>query len=52
MKNAIKGFLLAYAITVSTYAYMLHTGEVVSVKAACAESAPVDLIDALRRAEP
>lgn len=52
MKTAIIGLIIGFSLAGNLYAYALHNGSVVSVRAACAESAPVDLIDALRRAEP
>lgn len=46
--NGIIGLIIGFSLAGNIYAYALHTGKVVSVKAACAESAPVELIDGLR----
>jgi hypothetical protein len=45
MKTAIIGLIIGFSLAGNIYAYALHTGSVVSVKAACAE--PVELIDGL-----
>jgi hypothetical protein len=45
MKTAIIGLIIGFSLAGNIYAYALHTGAVVSVKAACAES--TDLIDGL-----
>lgn len=37
MKNYITGFLLAYTILITIYAYSLHTGKVASNRQACVE---------------
>lgn len=52
MNKAIIGLIIGFSLAGNIYAVALHTGAVVSVKTACAESAPVELLDALRRAEP
>lgn len=45
MKTAIIGLIIGFSLAGNIYAYALHNGVVVSVKAACAES--TDLITAL-----
>lgn len=52
MNRAIIGLIIGFSLAGNLYAFALHTGSVVSVKAACASSEPVELIDALRRSEP
>ena len=49
MKNItwLVGLVIGFSLAGNIYAYALHTGSVVSVKAACASSEPVELIDGL-----
>lgn len=48
MKTAFIGLIIGFSLAGNLYAYSLHTGKVVSVKAACAE--PIDdLTSALER---
>ena len=37
MKNTLTGFLIAYTILISLYAYALHNGKVASNRQACVE---------------
>lgn len=48
MKQSIIGLIIGFSLAGNIYAYSLHTGKVVSVKAACASNEDADLIDALK----
>lgn len=47
---AFIGLIIGFSVAGNIYAYALHTGIVVSVRTACAES--MDLIETLERAQP
>lgn len=52
MSKYLIGFFIAYTITATWYAYMLHTGRVASISQACVErvtAAPVDFVTELEQ---
>ena len=48
MKTAIIWLTIGFSLAGNIYAYALHTGSVVSVRAACAEQTPTELLDGIR----
>ncbi len=49
MKTAIIWLTIGFSLAGNIYAYALHTGRVVSVKAVCAQSGSSDYLSELQR---